>query len=215
MNLFERIKQTISADLHDVLDKKEMKNPIALLNQYLRDCEKEAKKVSTLIDRHYQLKDEFFREWKQAEYMSQKRNEQSKLAEKAGELELLQMAQQEQQQHEERAERLKASYDETVQQLAQLEQKHREMKLKIKDMQIKRMELMGRENVARVTKKMNQALYASEKDRAFTRFDEVEHYIANLESRVNGGYERNMLDYQFSQLEQSLKQSDRSTEATE
>lgn len=215
MNLFERMKQTILADLHDVLDKKEMKNPISLLNQYLRDCEKEAKNVGTLINRHYQLKDEFYREWKQAEYMCQKRKEQCDLAERAGEVELLQMAQAEQQQYEARAEHLKASYEETVQQLSQLEQKHREMKLKIKDMQIKRMELMGRENVARVTQKMNQTMYATEMDRAFTRFDEVEHYIANLESRINGNYERNMLDAQFFQLEKTLQAQGSATKVDE
>lgn len=215
MNLFERMKQTILADLHDVLDKKEMKNPISLLNQYLRDCEKEAKNVGTLINRHYQLKDEFYREWKQAGYMCQKRKEQCDLAEIAGEVELLQMAQAEQQQYEARAEHLKASYEEKVQQLSQLEQKHREMKLKIKDMQIKRMELMGRENVARVTQKMNQAMYATEMDRAFTRFDEVEHYITNLESRINGKYERNMLDDQFFQLEKTLQAQGSATKVDE
>ena len=37
--LFSRMKQAISADFHDLLDKKEKKNPIAMLNQYLRQCE--------------------------------------------------------------------------------------------------------------------------------------------------------------------------------
>lgn len=208
MNLFERIKNSISADLHDVLDKKEMKNPISVLNQYLRDCEKEAKKVQSYIERHYQLKNEFFREWKQAEYMALKRKEQSSLAEKAGEMELYQMAIQEQQQHEERAAHLKSSYDHTVEQLSQLEQKYREMKLKLKDMQIKRMELMGRENVARISQTMNRTLDHTGVDRAFTRFDEVEMYIDHLETRVNGGYERSMLDAQLAQLEKSFKEQE-------
>lgn len=211
MNLFERIKRTISADLHDVLDQKEMKNPIALLNQYLRDCEKEVKKVDSYIERHYQLKNGFFREWKEAEYMAEKRKEQSKLAESAGKSELLQMAMQEQLQQEERAARLKSAYDNTVEQLTQLEQKQREMKLKLKDMQIKRMELMGRENVARMSQRLNDAFYESEANRSFTRFDEVEHYITNLEARVNGRYESSMLDYKFTQLEKELQQQARTS----
>ncbi|MBA4535574.1 PspA/IM30 family protein [Bacillus aquiflavi] len=214
MNLFERIKNTILADLHDAIDKKEMKNPVALLNQYLRDCEKEAKKVNQLIDRHYQLKEEFFREWKHAEYMARKRQEQSQIAQKAQELELYEMAVQEQQQFEQRAARLKVSYEETVNQLGDLEQKYREMKLKIKDMQMKRMELMGRENVARINQKINKAIYNAETDRAFTRFEEVEHHIANLEARVNHGYERNMFDHRISQLEDTLKNRGNSIEMT-
>lgn len=208
MNLFERIKNTISADLHDVLDKKEMKNPISVLNQYLRDCEKETKKVQSYIERHYQLKNEFFREWKQAEYMAQKRREQCQLAEKAGQTELYQLGLHELQQYEERAARLKSSYDQTVEQLSQLEQKYREMKLKLKDMQMKRMELMGRENIARVSQTMDRALDNVGLDSAFSRFDEVEMYIDHLETRVNGGYERNMLDAQFAQLEKNIHQQE-------
>lgn len=43
-NLLERIKNSISADFHEVLDKKEDKNPIVLLNQYLRQSEKEVER---------------------------------------------------------------------------------------------------------------------------------------------------------------------------
>lgn len=42
--LFDRIKHSVMADLHDAMETKEKKNPIGLLNQYLRDSEKEAKK---------------------------------------------------------------------------------------------------------------------------------------------------------------------------
>lgn len=44
-NLFTRMKETISADLHQLLDHKEQKNPIAALNHYLRQCEQETEKV--------------------------------------------------------------------------------------------------------------------------------------------------------------------------
>lgn len=47
-NLLERIKNTVMADLHEVLDKKEQKNPISLLNQYLRESENETKKSRRL-----------------------------------------------------------------------------------------------------------------------------------------------------------------------
>ena len=40
-NLFTRLKNSISADFHQILDEKEQKNPISLLNQYLRQCEHE------------------------------------------------------------------------------------------------------------------------------------------------------------------------------
>ena len=61
--LFSRMKQAISADFHDLLDKKEKKNPIAMLNQYLRQCELETEKVRKLVERQSLLKAEFTREY--------------------------------------------------------------------------------------------------------------------------------------------------------
>ena len=52
-NIFTRIKNSISADMHQLLDRKEEKNPIAALNNYLRQSEQEKEKVKTLQQRHY------------------------------------------------------------------------------------------------------------------------------------------------------------------
>ena len=54
-NLLERIKNTVMADINHLLDKKEDKNPLALLNQYVRECEKETDKVKKLLERQYKL----------------------------------------------------------------------------------------------------------------------------------------------------------------
>ena len=50
-NLFERIKNTVMSDLHEAIDKKEKKNPISVLNQYLRQCELEVEKVRKLVEK--------------------------------------------------------------------------------------------------------------------------------------------------------------------
>ena len=84
-NLFSRIKNTVLADLHDALDQKEQKNPIALLNQYLRECEQETEKVRKLLERQYRLKDEFTREYSQALELAEKRKKQAEIASNAGE----------------------------------------------------------------------------------------------------------------------------------
>ena len=79
-NLFTRFKNTILADLHGALDQKEQKNPIALLNQYLRECEQETEKVRKLVERQYRLKDEFTREYNQASELAAKRKSQADIA---------------------------------------------------------------------------------------------------------------------------------------
>ena len=91
-NLFTRIKNTITADLHEALDQKEKKNPIALLNEYLRQCEQETEKVRKLLERQYTLKEEFTKEHVQAVELAEKRKRQSEIASQAGEMELYQFA---------------------------------------------------------------------------------------------------------------------------
>ena len=85
-SLFERARDAILADFHNVLDEKERKNPIAMLNQYLRDSEREITKIEKLIQRHKALKSNFARELEQARYFVNKRSKQAIIAQEAGEL---------------------------------------------------------------------------------------------------------------------------------
>src|SRR5699024_2243252 len=145
-NLFTRIKDSISADIHQMLDKKEQKNPITALNQYLRESEKEKEKVRKIIERQYQLKDEFTKEYLKAQDIATKRKKQAEIAEEAGESELYDFAIKEYQDYARRVEKMKEMRDDAVEQLEVLEQKYAEMQYKLKDMHLRRMELMGREN---------------------------------------------------------------------
>ncbi|WLD93885.1 PspA/IM30 family protein [Alkalihalobacillus sp. AL-G] len=205
-NVFKRLKNTLEADFHEMLDSKEQKNPIALLNQYLRECEREVEKVRKLVERQYLLKEEFTREYNQAYELAAKRKRQAEVASEAGETELHQFALQEQVQYEERTARLKESRDQAIQHLGELEQKYEEMKHKIKDMHIKRMELMGRENMTRAHHKMNNVLDSTKhSDKPFSRFEEMENYLDRLEHQVNTGYHRHTIDARIAELEKQLK----------
>lgn len=201
-NLLERIKNSISADFHEVLDKKEDKNPIVLLNQYLRQSEKEVEKVKKLVDRQHQLKEEFTREYRQAVEIAEKRKRQAEITAKADEIELHQFVVQEQAQYEARSVRLKESLHKLTQQLMELEQKYEEMKHKLKDMYIKRMELMGRENIARAYHKVNQVIEADRtSNNAYSRLGEIENYFDRIEQKVDSSYHRNTVDARIAQLE--------------
>ncbi|MEB6549851.1 PspA/IM30 family protein [Heyndrickxia sporothermodurans] len=208
--LFDRIKHSVMADLHDAMETKEKKNPIGLLNQYLRDSEKEAKKIEKLIERQYLLKEEFARELKQTEFMADKRCKQAEIALEANELELHQIAIDEEAVYKTQALSLREAFNEASNQLEVLEKKHREMKMKLKDMQIKRLELMGRENVIKVTKKMNHILDDSVMGKSNRRFEETEKYIDHLEAKLNSGFNMSMFDSRISELEKGLKNKETS-----
>jgi lia operon protein LiaH len=212
MNLFERIKNSISADVHELLDQKEEKNPLSLLNQYLRQCEHEVNKARKLVERQQLLRDQFFRETQEAEAKAAKRAHQADLAQQANETELYQFAIQEKEQHESRARRLKESTLQTEKDLSELEQKYEQMKHKLKDMQIKRMELMGRENVARAHQKMDRIIEPSSamKQTAF-RFEELETYMDRLEQKVNADYHASSMEARLAKLEKEWKKEETHT----
>lgn len=206
-NLFTRIKNTITADLHEALDKKEKQiNSIALLNQYLRQCELETEKVRKLLERQYTLKDEFTRESHQAVELAEKRKYQAEIASKAGETELYQFAAAEHQQYADRASRLSVSLEQVNSQLGDLERKYEEMKHKLKDMHLRRMDLMGRENVTRANLRINQVLDSSTySDKSYSKFKDIENYLDRLEHQVNSSFYRNTIDAKIAQLEKEVK----------
>ncbi|MBM7587885.1 phage shock protein A [Bacillus pakistanensis] len=209
-NLFTRIKNTITADFHDIIDQKEQKNPISLLNQYLRECEQEVEKVRKLVERQYTLKEEFQKEYVQAKDLAEKRKHQSEIASTAGEIELFDFAQREYEYYSERTSLLSTAKEEAEKQLQDLERKYEEMKHKLKDMHIKRMELMGRENIARANHRMNKVLQSTTgySDKSFSRFNEMESYLDRLEHQVNSSYHRNTIDARIAELEKESKKEE-------
>ncbi|SFB08306.1 MULTISPECIES: PspA/IM30 family protein [unclassified Bacillus (in: firmicutes)] len=208
-NLFTRIKNTISADLHEVLDTKERKNPIALLNQYLRQSEQETEKVRKLLERQSTLKEEFTRELQFATDLAAKRKYQAEVASKDGESNLYEFALQEHAQYAERAERLKVSLQNTIDELQGLERKYEEMKHKLKDMHIRRMELMGKENITRANLRANTVLDENGNgDKAFAKFQDIENYLEKLEHQVNSSYYRSTIDARIAQLEKEMKKEE-------
>ncbi|MBP1969478.1 phage shock protein A [Virgibacillus natechei] len=203
-NIFTRMKESISADLHNMVDQKEQKNPIAALNQYLRQSEQEKEKVRKLVDRQYKLKDEFTREYHKAQDLADKRLKQANIAEKAGEEQMREFAIKEYEEYNVRADRMKHSRADAVEQLETLEQKYEEMKHKLKDMHLRRMELMGRENIAHANQQINKVVEEAS-NKPISRFEEMEQYIEGLEYKVNSSYYRSTFDSKMAKLEKEME----------
>jgi phage shock protein A len=152
------------------------------------------------------LKDEFTREYQQAVELAEKRKYQADIASKAGETELYQFATAEYQQYFDRASRLSTSLEQVKGQLVDLERKYEEMKHKLKDMQLRRMELMGRENITRANHQINQVLDANTySDKSYSKFKDIENYLDRLEHQVNSSFYRNTIDARIAQLEKEMK----------
>lgn len=203
-NIFTRWMDSVSADLHELMDKKEQKNPISALNQYLRQSEQEKEKVKKLIERQYKLKEEFSHEYLKAQDLADKRQKQAEIAEKAGEVSMHAFAVKEYEEYQARADRLKTSREEAMEQLEMLEAKYEEMKHRLKDMHMRRMELMGRENIAKANQQMNRVI-EDVSDKPFAKFAELEQYIENLEHQVNNAFYKSSFDSKIAKLEKEME----------
>lgn len=206
-SLLKRIKDNISADIHNIIDEKERKNPTTTLNQFLRNCENEIKKVEVLIKRQSDLKVQFYQEKEQAYYMTTKRLHQAEVAAQANELDLEERARKEAEYYKNQALKLEELFKKAEQDIYQLQQQLQEMKDKLKEMKLKRLELMSRENVAHASKRMNHSIHKLSEENPFWCFNEVERQIQDLEMQVNEDYEQNTFDARIAKLERELKQN--------
>ncbi|MCR2820881.1 PspA/IM30 family protein [Lederbergia panacisoli] len=214
-NFFEKMKQSIVEDFQGVTEMKVKQNPISLLNKYVRDSEKEVEKAGKLVERQRLLKNEFYKEWKLANALANKRKEQRDLAIQAGEDSLAETAILYQAQAEQQADRLGQAYETAIQQLSELEQKYEEMKLKVKDMHIKRLELMGKENVLSMKEKMNKLLSESEFGDAAENFETVESDMKQKETNFDDEYEITIFDAKIQKLAKELNNAEKQKQIQE
>ncbi|MFJ7182460.1 PspA/IM30 family protein [Lysinibacillus xylanilyticus] len=197
MNLFQRFKYTIEADLHHAFDKKEQKNPIAMLNQYIREAEKQTEQTGKLLERQGQLKEKLDQEFKQNAEILAKRESQLKLATSSGEQDLIDFASDEVAAYTARNNTLQASIEASTREYFELERKFETMKHKIKDMKVRQLQLMGKENVTRAHHQMDSMIAKNNK----TNFEDLESYIDKLAYQIDKDHEVTSFESRLAQLE--------------
>ncbi|MGE7689452.1 PspA/IM30 family protein [Lysinibacillus sp. NPDC097214] len=200
MNLFQRFKYTIEADLHHVFDKKEQKNPIAMLNQYIREAEKQTEQTGKLLERQGQLKEKLEQEFKQNADLLAKREAQLKLATTSGEQDLIDFATDEVAAYTARNNTLQTSIEASTREYFELERKFETMKHKIKDMKVRQLQLMGKENVTRAHHQMDGMIAKNNK----TNFEDLETYIDKLAYQIDKDHEVTSFETRLAQLEKNV-----------
>jgi len=200
MNLFQRFKYTIEADLHHLFDKKEQKNPIAMLNQYIREAEKQTEQTGKLLERQGQLKEKLEQEFKQNADLLAKREAQLKLATTSGEQDLIDFATDEVAAYTARNNTLQTSIEASTREYFELERKFETMKHKIKDMKVRQLQLMGKENVTRAHHQMDGMIAKNNK----TNFEDLESYIDKLAYQIDKDHEVTSFETRLAQLEKNV-----------
>lgn len=200
-SLWNRLKYSVQADLHEMFDKKESKNPIAMLNQYIREAEKQTESVGKLLERQGKLKAELDKELQEAQQMAEKRQRQLELAKSTEEEALIAFAETEVQAYNTRASQLADNIREAVAELISLERKFEEMKHKIKDMKVRQLQLMGKENVVRANRQMDQVIAPEQAQQKMSTLEDMEQYIQNLGGKIDNEYEVSSMERRLDSLE--------------
>lgn len=201
-NLFQRFFQSVEAEVQYALDKKEQKNPAVMLNKYIKDAEKQVEETSKLLTRQAQLKTKLEQELAAATAMLTKRQQQLVLAEQSGETDLIAFASQEVAIYSNRQQTLQDSIELTASQYFDMERRYEEMKHKIKDMRVRQLQLMGKENVTRANHQMNYVLQ-EQADGAIQNFEQAERYIDQLTVDVDARQQQSMYEWRLAKLQQS------------
>ncbi|MFJ8065430.1 PspA/IM30 family protein [Psychrobacillus sp. NPDC096426] len=204
-SLWNRLKYSVEADLHKLFDKKEEKNPIAMLNQYIREAEKQTEQTGKWLERQGQLKQQLEKELAETTEMVEKRTRQVELATASGEEDLVAFAQAEVDAYSERTAVLQNSILQTTEELFGLERKYEEMKHKIKDMKVRQLQLMGKENVTRAHHQMDRVLQPEQKEKNFGTFQEMEHYIERLGQKIEIEHEVTSMEQRLLMLEKNAQ----------
>ncbi|MET0959685.1 MAG: PspA/IM30 family protein [Psychrobacillus psychrotolerans] len=204
-SLLNRLKYSIEADLHKLFDKKEEKNPIAMLNQYIREAEKQTEQTGKWLERQGNLKQELEKELAETIQMVEKRKNQVNLAIASGEEDLAAFALAEVTAYEERAIVLQNSIHQTTEELFGLERKYEEMKHKIKDMKVRQLQLMGKENVTRAHHQMDRILQPEQKEKNFGTFEDMEQYIERLGQKIEKEHEVTSMEQRLLMLEKNAQ----------
>lgn len=200
-NIFKRFFTTVEAEVNFALDKKESKNPAVMLTKYLHDAEKQVTATGKLLARQAQLKSKLEQELAAATTMLTKREAQLKLAEQSDEQDLIAFAAQEVSIYQNRKATLEDSITLTTSQYLDMERRYEEMKHKIKDMRVRQLQLMGKENVTRANHTMNNILLGKA-DSALQNFESAERYIDNLAVDITAGQQESMYEYRLAKLQQ-------------
>lgn len=201
--LWQRLKFAVATDMDALLDKKEEKNPISLLNKYIQEAEKETDNAGKWLERQTSLSLKLEKELQEAEELLEKRQSQADLAHTSGETDLAAFADQEVSTYSFRVQELRKTLDENIAESVALEQRFEEMKHKVKDMKVRQLQLMGKENATRAHYQMDKILSPELVAERLGSFDDMASYIKSLGNKVEERHERSTMERRLEALEKN------------
>ena len=203
--LWERLKFAVATDLDMVMTKKEEKNPLAALNRFIAEAEKQAATTGKWVERQTLLTTKLEKELAEASAMAEKRKMQLGLAKASGESDLSRFAELEVTAYSNRVNELEQSLTKNLEEISRLEQRFEEMQHKVKDMKLRQLQLMGKENAARAHYQMDKVL-ASGFEAETLGSGNMSAFIDGLGSEAEEVHQRSTMEHRLESLEKNSAQ---------
>ncbi|MGK5507124.1 MULTISPECIES: PspA/IM30 family protein [Brevibacillus] len=182
MGIFKRVRDIVVADVHEVLNKVE--NPITLLDQYIRDMDKQIEKANQALSYQLFLEKRYDLLIAEEEANIEKRTKQANLAVDCNEDNMAKLALQERVIHENKRNLYQDQYDATKKQTAILYEQIDKLKNTYQEFQYKKLVLTSRAHAAKSIKQGQEMLLGFHSDYAMKGFARVEEFVQKLEAEV-------------------------------
>ena len=186
--LWYKFKFAVQDDIEQITAKRNTQNAADVLNETIKEAEQQTKAVGKLLERQRILRDEVTKELLEAEQLTDKRTEQLSLAEATGDEALINYAKDEAEAYSRRRDELSSLETDTTESMIALERRFESMKHKVKDMQVRRLKLMGEENAKRANSRMDRIFSAnldSSSEETANRDSAKDDDIASMRRRLD------------------------------
>ncbi|RXT06245.1 PspA/IM30 family protein [Ammoniphilus sp. CFH 90114] len=179
MSILSRVRNITKATLNEMLD--HVEEPIMMLNQYLRDMEREISQAELTLASQLSQEKKTKMLLEETKQRIEKRQRQAQLAIEHGQDDIARQAIYDKQLAEEKVEQYTRDYEFLVEQSQALREQLQELKEKFYTMKNKRAGLIARANAAKATKRIHDTLSPSHLESAAKGFARMEEKILNLE----------------------------------
>ncbi|WP_404332449.1 PspA/IM30 family protein [Mesobacillus maritimus] len=182
MGIFKRIKNIVSADFHDALDRYE--DPVAMLKQHLREMEEEIQKAHTSLANQMYIERKYEAMIKETYTLIQKRSRQAELAVEKQEDDIARLAIQDRLENEKKLTTYQEQYQ-TIKNQTDLLCSHIDrLRIKYDELQSRKLTIISRLNVAQTTANLSNITASSNPEIATKGFQEVEDKVLRLEAKT-------------------------------
>jgi phage shock protein A len=182
MSILKRVRDITLATMNQVLD--QVEDPVAMLNQYMRDMENEISQAELAIARQVAVEKKWKMMMEETEARIEKRTRQAGLAVDAGNDDIARRALEDKLICESKATEYRTQYEAAQKQTQILRGQLQELKEKFYEMRNKKAALLARANAARATKKMNQVLCSIDTESASRGFARIAEKVMMMEAEA-------------------------------